>query len=140
MGLALALLAGCQPLPHPFADDRPPAALLAVPDSIDIAVGSCEGEPRAAGRHQGWIGEVSLIPWLVLMAAAMLALGYVTAVSCRNLAGSAADREREAAEHAMRARVGGVTHDLVLLATGREIAQYERFRKELAVAAGQRGA
>jgi hypothetical protein len=47
-GIALAaLIAGCQPLPHPFADDRPPAALLAVPDSFDIAVGSFEGEPSA---------------------------------------------------------------------------------------------
>ena len=46
MALAV-LLAACQPLPHPFADDRPPAALLAVPDSFDIAVGSFEGEPRA---------------------------------------------------------------------------------------------
>lgn len=42
-----ALVAGCQPLPHPFADDRPPRALLAVPDSIDVAVGAFEGEPRA---------------------------------------------------------------------------------------------
>jgi hypothetical protein len=40
-------MAACQPLPHPFADDRPPAALLAVPDSVDIAVGSIEGEPHA---------------------------------------------------------------------------------------------
>jgi len=46
--LAIAgLLSACQPLPHPFADDRPPAALLAVPDNIDISVGSVEGEPRA---------------------------------------------------------------------------------------------
>jgi hypothetical protein len=37
----------------------------------------------------------------------------------------------------MQDRVAGVTHDLVLLATGREIAQYERFRRELAVAAGR---
>jgi hypothetical protein len=46
-GLGLAALAACQPLPHPFADDRPPAALLRVPDSIDIAVGNFAGEPRA---------------------------------------------------------------------------------------------
>jgi len=46
-GLALAALAACQPLPHPFADDRPPAALLQVPGSIDIAVGNFDGEPRA---------------------------------------------------------------------------------------------
>ena len=39
--------AACQPLPHPFADDKPSAALLAVPDSFDIAVGAVEGEPRA---------------------------------------------------------------------------------------------
>jgi hypothetical protein len=45
---AVALsIAACQPLPHPFDEDRPPRALLAVPDSIDIAVGSFEGEPRA---------------------------------------------------------------------------------------------
>lgn len=46
-GLVLATLAACQPLPHPFADDRPPAALLTVPGSIDIAVGNFTGEPRA---------------------------------------------------------------------------------------------
>ena len=70
----------------------------------------------------------------------MLVLGYVTAVSCRNVAVAAADAERQAAERAMRDRVAEVTHDLVLLATGREIAQYERYRRELAVAAGMRGA
>jgi hypothetical protein len=44
------LAAACQPLPHPFADDKPSAALLAVPDSFDIAVGSFEGEPRATAE------------------------------------------------------------------------------------------
>ena len=92
---------------------------------------------RLSGHREGWISEVSLIPWLLIMAAAMLVLGYVTAVSCRNMAVGVADRERQDAERAMRNRVAGVTHDLVLLATGREIAQYERFRRELAVAAGR---
>jgi energy-coupling factor transporter ATP-binding protein EcfA2 len=91
---------------------------------------------RLTGHRQGWASEVSLIPWLLIMAAAMLVLGYVTAVSCRNMAVGVADRERQDAEQAMRAKVAGVTHDLVLLAVGREIAQYERFRRELAVAAG----
>jgi hypothetical protein len=67
----------------------------------------------------------------------MLVLGYVTAVGCRNVAVAAADSERRTAERAMRDRVAGVTHDLVLLVTGQEIAQYERFRRELAVAAGR---
>jgi hypothetical protein len=92
---------------------------------------------RLTGHRQGWSSEVSLIPWLLVMAVAMLVLGYVTAVSCRSVAVAAAGRERQDAERAMRDRVAGVTHDLVLLATGREIAQYERFRRELAVAAGR---
>ncbi|HTQ35252.1 MAG TPA: hypothetical protein VMI30_13875 [Stellaceae bacterium] len=45
--LIAALVDGCQPLPHPFADDRPPAALIAVPDSFNVTVGAFEGEPRA---------------------------------------------------------------------------------------------
>lgn len=94
---------------------------------------------RLAGRHQGLTSEVSLIPWLLIMAAAMLVLGYVTALSCRNAAVAAAARQRETAEKAMRDRVAGVAHDLVLLAAGHEIAQYERFRTELAVASGQHG-
>jgi hypothetical protein len=51
--LFVALIAGCQPLPHPFADDRPPKALLKVPDSIDVAVGTFEGEPRATAAKLG---------------------------------------------------------------------------------------
>jgi GTP-binding protein EngB required for normal cell division len=93
---------------------------------------------RGTGHRQGWISEAHLIPWLLLMALAMLVLGYVTAVSCRNLAVTAAGRERETAERAMLDRVTAVTRELVLQPAGREIAQYERFRQELAVAAGPR--
>jgi hypothetical protein len=106
-------------------------AVAGVVLSVVIAVA------RLTGQRQGWISEVSLIPWLLIMTAAMLVLGYVTAVGCRNMAVATAERERQAAEDAMRDRVAGVTHNLVLVATGREIAQYERFRKELAVAAGR---
>jgi GTP-binding protein EngB required for normal cell division len=111
--------------------------LLAILAAAGTALSVVIAVVRLTGHHQGWISEVSLIPWLLIMAAAMLILGYVTAVSCRNVAVAAADRERVTAEKAMRDRAAGVTHDLVLLATGREIAQYERFRRELAVAAGR---
>jgi hypothetical protein len=50
-GIGLALLVGaCQPLPQPFADDRPSAALIAVPDNFDIAVGRVDGDPRATAE------------------------------------------------------------------------------------------
>ena len=112
--------------------------LLTVLAVAGIALSVVIAVVRATGHHKGWISEASLIPWLLLMAVAMLALGYVTAVSCRNLAVAAADREREAAEQAMLARVGQVTSDLVLTPVGREIAQYERFRQELTTATGRR--
>ncbi len=51
----------------------------------------------------------------------------------------AADGERERAEQAMRERVAAVARDLVLVPAGQEIAQYERFRKELGVAQGPHG-
>ena len=48
-----ALLAGCQPLPHPFADDRPPAALLKVRDGAGVAVAPIAGKPEAAAAKLG---------------------------------------------------------------------------------------
>jgi hypothetical protein len=52
--LALALLlAACQPLPHPFADDRPPAALLKVRDVAGVSIAPIEGKPSAIAEKLG---------------------------------------------------------------------------------------
>jgi hypothetical protein len=91
------------------------------------------------GREQSTLlGDVSLIPWLLVMAAALLLLGFLTASGCRNMAVLAAERERQDAEEAMRARIAAATRATVLAPTGQEIAQYERFRNDLAVADGSR--
>ncbi|HEX3863855.1 MAG TPA: hypothetical protein VHY35_19405 [Stellaceae bacterium] len=39
----LALLAACQPLPHPFEDDKPPAALLHMRDVAGVSIAPIEG-------------------------------------------------------------------------------------------------
>src|SRR6266702_3673992 len=53
-GLALAVLvAACQPLPHPFADDRPPAALLKVRGVAGVAIAPIEGEPAVVAATLG---------------------------------------------------------------------------------------
>jgi hypothetical protein len=53
-GLALAaLVAACQPLPHPFADDRPPDALLKVRDVAGVSIAPIEGEPVAVAATLG---------------------------------------------------------------------------------------
>jgi hypothetical protein len=51
--LISVLLASCQPLPHPFADDRPPASLLTVRDSAGISVQTIEGGPPATAQKLG---------------------------------------------------------------------------------------
>ncbi len=89
--------------------------LLTVLAGAGIALAVVIAVVRATGHRQGWISEVSLVPWLLVMAVAMLVLGYVTAVSCRNVTVAAAEREREAAEQAMRDRVAAVARDLVLV-------------------------
>jgi GTP-binding protein EngB required for normal cell division len=92
------------------------------------------------GREKSTLlGDVSLIPWLLVMAAALLLLGFLTASGCRNMAVLAAERERQQAEEAMRASIAAAARDTVLAPVGAEIAQYERFRKDLAVAEASRG-
>ena len=58
LGVLLAFLlpaAGCQPLPHPFADDVPRrgAPILALPDSTSVAIAPVEGLPRATAEKLG---------------------------------------------------------------------------------------
>jgi hypothetical protein len=48
-----ALLAACQPLPHPFRDDRPPAALLRIRDSAGVSIQPIVGEPTAVAKKLG---------------------------------------------------------------------------------------
>lgn len=51
MPLAL-LLAGCQPLPHPFADDvpKPGSPMLALRDTATVAIAPIQGGPRATAE------------------------------------------------------------------------------------------
>ena len=109
--------------------------LLTAGAAVGVLLSIVIGVARLDGQHKGLISEASLIPWLLALAAALLMLGFLTAVGCKNMTVAAAEREQDAAERAMRDRVSGVTRDLVLTPAGAEIAQYERFRQELAVAA-----
>jgi len=80
------------------------------------------------------VSSTSLVPWLVVMVIALLVLGWLIESWCQNMVVLAADREREQASQAILARIAAVTRELVLAPTGRELADYERFRAELAAA------
>jgi hypothetical protein len=87
------------------------------------------------GSHKSsLVSDLSLVPWLAVMVVALLVLGWLTASWCQNMVVLAADREREQASRAIMSRIGAVTRELVLLPVGRELADYERFRTQLAAA------
>jgi hypothetical protein len=56
-----ALLVACQPLPHPFADDRPPAALLQIRDSAGVSIAPVEGWPDGVAAKLGAATAAALL-------------------------------------------------------------------------------
>jgi hypothetical protein len=91
---------------------------------------------RAAGTVPRLFGDASLLPWIIIMVAAFLLLGWLTAAGCMNLVRAAAGRERGALLEAMRAKVATVAREMVLAPAEQELAEFQRFRSEVRVAAG----
>jgi energy-coupling factor transporter ATP-binding protein EcfA2 len=80
--------------------------------------------------------DLSLIPWVFIMVAAVLGLGWLTANGCMTLVAREAVREREQVEEKMRAGIAEVAQRLVIAPVEQEFSEYARFRDELAVARG----
>jgi uncharacterized membrane protein len=91
---------------------------------------------RAAGTVPQLFGDASLLPWIIIMLAAFLILGWLTAAGCMNLVRSAAARERESLLGAMRGKIETVAREMVLVPAEQELAEFQRFRGELMTAAG----
>jgi hypothetical protein len=91
---------------------------------------------HVAGNVPRLFGDAFLLPWIVLMIAAFLLLGWLTASGCTNLVRSSATRERSRVQEAMRAKLERVAREMVLLPAGQELSEYRRFCSELRVAAG----
>ena len=92
------------------------------------------GESGSGHKSPSPINDVSLAPWLGVMVVALLLLGWLISSWCQNMVVLAADREREQAVRDILARIATVANDLVVAPVGRELADYERFRTELAAA------
>jgi GTP-binding protein EngB required for normal cell division len=81
--------------------------------------------------------DVSLLPWIAVIIAAILLLGWLTASACMNLVRVAAEREQERVEAAMRSRMAVVASEMVVGAVDQELFEYDRFLEDLHVVAGQ---
>jgi hypothetical protein len=97
-----------------------------------IILGGFGAAPHAALL----LRDVGLLPWVVLMVAAILLLGWLTANGCMALVIREADQEREQAEQRMRAGIAGVARQFVVAPVERELSEFARFHDELAVARG----
>jgi GTP-binding protein EngB required for normal cell division len=91
---------------------------------------------HAARNVPRLFGDASLLPWIVILIAAFLFLGWLTAAGCVNLVRSAAARERGQVQEAMRAKIGVVAREMVLMPAEEELAEYRRFVDEFRVVAG----
>ncbi len=89
---------------------------------------------HASGHAPSLFRDVILLPWVALMVAAILLLGWLTANGCMALVTRAASNEREQAEQRMHAGIAAVTRRLVAAPVEQELSEYARFREELLVA------
>jgi len=77
-----------------------------------------------------------LLPWAVIMIAGGLGLGWLTARICTTAVAEAARRESDLVLAEIRRRLSGVAHDYVITPAELELAELDRFRADLRIAAG----
>jgi GTP-binding protein EngB required for normal cell division len=78
--------------------------------------------------------DAALLPWVVVLIAAILALGWLTASGCMSMVSAAAVRERGRVEAQMRSRMQEVAEQMVLMPVKQELSEYARFCSALQVA------
>jgi GTP-binding protein EngB required for normal cell division len=81
--------------------------------------------------------DAALVPLIVVLIAAMLILGWLTASACLNAVRTAAVRENEEVADDMENRMASVAQQLVIAPAQQELSELDRFRAELRTAIGQ---
>jgi GTP-binding protein EngB required for normal cell division len=82
------------------------------------------------------VRDAAYLPWVVLLLAAVLVLGWLTSTGCMNLVVRAAGHEREHVERRMREEIALIARQLVVMPAEQELSEFARFREELKVARG----
>jgi GTP-binding protein EngB required for normal cell division len=91
---------------------------------------------HAAAHPPALFGGAALLPWVALLIAALLALGWLTAIGCMSVVTRSAKWEREQTEEEMRAGVAEVSASMVVIPARQELSEYARFCSELESARG----
>ena len=80
------------------------------------------------------LSDAHLLPWGVILIAAFLLLGWVIASGSMSMVRTGVQRERQRIQDTMRASIGDIAQGMVIVPVEQELAEYRRFRDELAVA------
>jgi GTP-binding protein EngB required for normal cell division len=86
---------------------------------------------RVAPHAPAIFRDPVLLPWVAVMIAAILLLGWLTASGSMSLVNAAAVRERAQVDGEMRSRMITVADQMVLLPIRQELSECSRFRAEL---------
>jgi hypothetical protein len=89
---------------------------------------------HASSHAPSLLSDVGLLPWVVLIAVAVLLLGWLTANGSMAAVAREAGEEREGAEQKMHAAIAGVAQHMVLAPIERELSEFARFQDELVIA------
>lgn len=93
------------------------------------------GAFHAGGLSPGpLLGDVTLLPWVGLMIAAILISGWLTSGACDNIVVMGAEGQRARLIEFIRARISTVVKEKVLLPAEQELSEYTRFREALQTA------
>ncbi|GIH27446.1 hypothetical protein Aph01nite_57560 [Acrocarpospora phusangensis] len=77
------------------------------------------------------LGDLDVLPWVLLMMVSVLGVGLLSAVASRNFVVLAAGTERDRLERDMRRRVSGVAQELVVEPVERELQRYNDYHEAL---------
>ncbi|HUK72676.1 MAG TPA: YfjP family GTPase [Streptosporangiaceae bacterium] len=84
-----------------------------------------------SGQSTPLLADPTLIPWVCVVIAAILLLGWLTSAGCQNFVAMAAERQRGQIVELMRSRIAAVAQDKVLMPIQQELSEYTRYRDEL---------
>jgi GTP-binding protein EngB required for normal cell division len=94
------------------------------------------GAFHAASNVPRLFSDASLLPWIIVLTAAFLLLGWLTAAGSRHVVRAAAEQESERVQMTMRAKIEVVAREMVITPAERELGEYGRFRDQYRVVAG----
>ncbi|ROO89530.1 putative GTPase [Actinocorallia herbida] len=74
------------------------------------------------------IGDLSILPWVLVLTGCMLGMGALTAAACRNVVALSAARHGERIEAGMRETLASIADELVLRPVAAELKTYADYR------------